>query len=83
MIQLTEEEFRNIMGYILHKYITLFPEQIITQAKKDGWIKKTALEEARKYVQHVMEYIDSYKDDRVKHCVELYEKAIKEIQEKE
>jgi hypothetical protein len=67
-MQLTEEEFQNIMEYILHKHIILFPTQIINQAKKDGWITKTKLKEFQDIYEKIrtceitdVEYINLYK----------------------
>ena len=84
MIKLTEQEFKELHGMIYESIKCLLSENYLDRlqkAKEKGWIEKTALEEARDYVNKIFRnsYYENEKDV-VSACSDLYEKAIKEIQ---
>ena len=78
MIQLTEEDARTLL---LNSNASV--EVTLKTWKQKGWIKKTALEEAREFVKNIDKGFSHYEQDAVRKCAELYEQAIKEVQEKE
>ena len=82
-MKLTEEEFIEIWGVIRVRQDCTDYNSAIRIAKQKGWIKKTALEEAREFVKNIDKGFSHYEQDVVRKCAELYEQAIKEVQEKE
>ena len=86
---MTEKEFRNFINEVffnvfVHDNRDALIHSLIVLAKEKGYIKKTALEEAREsYEYHrYCEGTHINKGD-VNHFVNLYEAAIKELQEGE
>lgn len=84
-MKLTEEEFKELEEFFATYYWKEYYPDRLQKAKQKGWIKKTALEEAREFEMIKPPIIQDgeilYYGSSVKKKIELYEQAIKEAQE--
>ena len=83
-IQITEEQARDMTRECKTSYVGQM-DDMIRLWKKEGYIKKSKLEEAREYYSDFKNrnQYDHVRLDVIKWVVELYEQAIEEIKKED